>query len=93
MTSQTPDPAAQYLDILTRLRFYRTVGRQMPAAEASMAFKTLMYACESLIRENERLHTQISISTDLMTDLEVDLLMRDLDILALTPNPEEKDQK
>lgn len=90
MTSQTPNPAAQYLDILNRLRYYQFIGQIMPPAEQKTAFRTLMYACESLIRENERLHTQINISTGLMTDLEVDLLMRDLDILALTPNPDEK---
>lgn len=90
MTSQTPDPAAQYTHILNQLRYYQLVGRIVPPAEQKAYFRTLMYICESLIRENERLSRQISISTGLMTDLEVDLLMRDLDILALTPNPDKK---
>lgn len=93
MTSQTPDPAAQYIYILNQLRYYQLVGQIVPPAEQKAYFRTLMYICDSLIRENQRLHRQISISTDLMTDLEVDLLMRDLDILALTPNSDESDEK
>lgn len=92
LPSQTPDPAATYVYILNRLRISRITGQKLSPAEGTECFRQLMYACESLIRENERLRTQLSISDSIVTDLEVDLLMKDLDILSLTPPDPKKEE-
>jgi hypothetical protein len=87
----SPDPAAAFLAIQSRLRECRLMNEKMPAAEASLAFTQLYTACQQLISTNERLRSALAISEQIVSELEIDLTIKDIEIFNFTNHSEEKD--
>lgn len=85
------DPTTAYLSIRNRINECRLMNEKMPAAEASQAFATLMHACQVLITTNERLRQAVSISDGIVSELEIELCMKDLEIFNFTNHSEQKD--
>lgn len=85
------DPTAAYLAIQSRLRECQYMGEKMPSAEASQSFATLMQACQVLITTNERLRQAVAISDSIVSELEIELCLKDLEIFNFTDHSQEKD--
>ena len=64
----------------------------MPAAEASQSFQQLMVACNQLISQNERLRHAVAISDQIVSDLEIEICLKEIEIFNFTDHSQEKDK-
>lgn len=92
MPQNEPTPAQIYLDIAKKVND----GHEFSAAEAKIDFTRLFHALGSTLRENSSLTSQVESANKLISELNIEIFAKDIEIYSLTPkstpNIEEKDK-
>ena len=90
MTSQNePTPAQIYLDIANKVN----EGHEFSQAEAKIDFTRLFHALRQTLSENSSLTARVESANQLITELNIEIFAKDIEIYSLTPIPTEKDNK
>lgn len=90
MTDQNqPTPAQVYLDIANKVND----GYEYPIAEAKIDFTRLFHALRHTLSENSSLTAQVESANQLITELNIEIFTKDIEIFSLTPQDQEKEPK
>lgn len=84
-----PTPAQVYLDIAHKVEN----GHEFSQAEAKIDFTRLFHALRASISQNNILQARVDSAETLITELNIDNTIKDLEIFNFTTQTEEKDNK
>lgn len=85
-----PSPASVYLEIAHKV----SEGHEFSAAEAKIDFTRLFHALRQTLSENSSLTARLESAETLITELNIEVFTKEVEIFSLTPiNTEEKDNK
>lgn len=90
MTDQNrPTPAQIYLDIANKVN----EGYEYPIAEAKIDFTRLFHALRETLSQNSSLTAQVESANQLITELNIEIFAKEIEIFSLTPPNQEKEPK
>ena len=84
-----PNPAQVYLDIAHKVEN----GYEYPMAEAQIDFTRLFHALRRTLSEKNLLQARLDSAETLITELNIDNTVKEIEIFNFTTQIEEKDNK
>lgn len=90
MPQNSPTPAQVYLDVAHKVN----EGHEYSVAEAQIDFTRLFHALRETLSQNSSLTARLESAETLITELNIEIFTKDVEIFSLTPAPtQEKDKK